>query len=154
MIPEGTNSISLNSSHISDEELIRSLYSEEQNHAHLVSCPACRQRRDALQWNRKRIELDQLPTVDLSTDHLAAQRRRIYARLSKPQPVWSSVLGSRWVSAAATVLVLGGGLFVFEHRQAVPQEDRISDADLAQEVSQLSQSGEPLPADPLKGLFE
>ena len=140
--------------HPSDEDLISLLYSDDDGDAHLRSCPTCQSRRNALLLHRSRIEREQLPTADLSAAHLAAQRRDIYARLSERHRFWSVMFDRRWVSAAATVMVLAGSLFFYERDQARPQEDKISDVELAQEVSRLSQSAEPSAAQPLKGLFE
>ncbi len=141
--------------HLSDEDLITLLYMGDLAGSHAADCATCRERLNTLQSNRVMIEREQLSTTDVTPERLAAQRRGIYGRISQSVPVWSFLLRPRWISAAATAIILGGGLFVFQHQQAVtPQEDTISDSDLAQEVSRLSQSPEPLPAAPLKGLFE
>ena len=61
----------------------------------------------------------------------------------------------RWASAAATLLVLGGGLMVYEehHEQAV-MNDKISDAQLAAQVSSMALDSEPQSTAPLQALFE
>jgi hypothetical protein len=68
----------------------------------------------------------------------------------------SAALGGlrRWVSAAATVLVLGGSVFFYEQRQARVTENHVTDAELAQDVSLMSLDSEPPATAPLQALFE
>jgi hypothetical protein len=60
----------------------------------------------------------------------------------------------RWASAAATLLVLGSGFVMIEQYRHELAERAISDAQLAQEVSKVSEDLEAQPVAPLQGLFE
>ncbi len=56
--------------------------------------------------------------------------------------------------AAATVLVLGGALLVYEETRQQAMQNPVSDAQLAQQVSSMAQDSEPQPTAPLQALFE
>lgn len=61
----------------------------------------------------------------------------------------------RWISAAASLLIIASGLFVYEHnhpKQAI--DNKVTDAQLAQEVSRMAQDSEPALTVPLQALFE
>lgn len=91
----------------------------------------------------------------MTFEFLAAQRRAIYERLEKPAPWWSALSSKRWASVAATALVLVGGVAVYQEKRPQPvTENQLSDAQLAQEVSRMSQEYEAQPTAPLQGLFE
>ena len=108
-----------------------------------------------MQASRHAIEALHSPDAQVSFDALAAQRRQIYARLSKRQSWWMGSHFRRWASAVATVLVLGGGLMVYEETRPQPvANETISDAQLAQEVSGMAQDSEPPSTAPLQALFE
>ena len=142
------------SPHLNDQQLIGSLYCEE-NQTHLDDCAACRDRLRALAHNRQLLEAHALPDPEVSFEALAIRRRQIYERLSRPLPVWERLAIPRWISAGATVIALAGGLMIYQHRQTPAAiDDRISDAQLAQEVSSLSQTPEASPTGPLEELFE
>jgi hypothetical protein len=106
----------------------------------------------ALQANRALLERKASEIEDADFTFLAAQRRRIYARLAEPARSWPV---RRWASAAVLLLVLGSGGFVaveqYRHQQV---ENKISDVRLAQEMSRMSQDLEAQPVAPLQGLFE
>lgn len=143
------------SNHLSDDELILSLYCPDQTSVHLTWCKACQSRLSAMQSSRDSLEANALPTADLTPERFARQRRLTYEKLTEPVPLWSSVFQLKWLSAGATALLLGGSLFLYQHGQPnTTADDRISDVELAQDVSRLSQSIEPVAAEPLKGLFE
>ncbi len=153
------------SGHWTDEQMIDHLYELGPQDGHLVQCVACRNRLASLKQNRLNAEralLASEPTAEL----LAAQRRRIYARLEQQQntqgagPFMARV--PRWASATAVVVFLGGALFLAEdgsritsrgHSVPAQQTAAISDAQLASEVSQLAASPEPSPTKPLQALF-
>lgn len=141
--------------HWTDEQLIASLYDVGSDDSHLMECVQCRERLAALQANRQALERASADAADaFDPVLLAAQRRKIYARLSEPAFFPFNVRVRSWASAAATLFVLGSGFFLFEqHRQGLP-ENSLSDAQLAQEVSSLSQNLEAQPVAPLQGLFE
>lgn len=140
------------SGHWTDEQLVAHLYGVEGGEGHFESCPECRARLSQLQANRAGTEAGFEDAV--SFDFLAAQRRKIYARLTERGSWWSRVQIRRWASAAATVLVLGGGLLVYEERREQAAHNRLSDAQLAQQVSSMAQDSEPQPTAPLQALFE
>ena len=61
----------------------------------------------------------------------------------------------RAASATATLLVLGGGLMVYEeHHEQALLKDKVSDAQLAEQVSSMTQDSEPPSTAPLKALFD
>jgi hypothetical protein len=61
----------------------------------------------------------------------------------------------RWAPGVAALLLLSGGLFVYEHNHtSVRPQTTLSDAQLAQDVSQMSDNEEALPTAPLQALFE
>ena len=142
------------SGHWTDEQLIASLYDAGPEDSHLHECVLCWERLSALQANRSRLERE---TDDVDFAFLAAQRRRIYTRLAEPVRPWSGLrLVRRWASAVAALLVLGGGFMAVEQYQYrhEPTGPRISDVQLAQEMSRMSQDLEAPPVAPLQGLFE
>ncbi len=140
------------SGHWTDQQLIASLYDAGLANSHLDECAECRARLSVLSSNRQAMEREGNDEVDLA--FLAAQRRKIYARLSEPVRPWWMVPARRWASAAATLLVLGSGFIMFEQHQHQSVESKISDVQLAQEMSRMSQDLEAQPAAPLQGLFE
>ena len=142
--------------HWTDEQLIASLYGAgpEDGH-HLLQCAGCRERLSILQANRETLEREASDALDADFAFLAAQRRRIYARLAEPVHPWAGLLSvRRWASAAAMLLVLGSGFVAIEQYRHEQAESRISDAQLAQEMSSMSQDLESQPVAPLQGLFE
>jgi hypothetical protein len=143
------------SGHWTDEQLIEHLYGigAEDLNLHLHACADCQARLSSTQARRQAVDMNS-SDQDVSFEFLAAQRRRIYARLTEPRHFWSDGRLGRWASAAATILVLGGGFLIYEdHRQQV-MDNKVSDAQLAQEVSSMAQESEPQPTAPLQALFE
>jgi hypothetical protein len=136
--------------HWTDDQLIAYLYGIGSDDHHLSSCQECQSRVLQLQ---ARQEESRSEVVDI--DLLAAQRRRIYARLTAPTHWSAHWQVRRWVSVAAMTVVLGGGaLFYEEHEQQRAVNSRLSDAQLAQDVSLLAQNSEDMPAGPLEALFD
>jgi hypothetical protein len=107
-----------------------------------------------MQASRRRIEAQHAPEESVTFDQLAAQRRLIYAKLTPQARWWNGAPFRRWASAAATVLVLGGGLMVYEQTRQQQATDKLSDAQLTQEVSRMAQDSEPSSTAPLHQLFE
>jgi len=144
------------SGHWTDEQLISYLYGSGPEDHHLQTCDSCKARASFLQGQRRQIDTDFRPDDEVSTDFLAAQRRAIYARVTHSARGWAGIHVRGWASAAATVLILGGGLFIYEqnHSHEVANGDTVTDAQLAQEMSQLSQTVEPEPGAPLQALFD
>ncbi len=143
------------SGHWTDEQLIEYLYGVGPEDQHLDTCPNCQERLSVMQARRGAVELNPSFQDEASFEFLAAQRRKIYGRLGEPIHWWSGHQLRRWASAAAMALVLGGGFVVYEqnHRQRV-MDNRVSDAQLAQDVSLMAQDSEPQPTAPLQALFD
>jgi hypothetical protein len=141
------------SGHWTDQQLIEHLYGVGAEDRHLNGCAECQGRLNSMQARRQAVDRT-APEGDVSFDFLAAQRRKIYARLTEPRRFWSQGQLRRWASAAATILVLGGGLLVYEDHKQQSMDNKISDAQLAQEVSSMAQESEPQPTAPLQALFE
>jgi hypothetical protein len=134
--------------------LIASLYGIGPNNSHLDECAPCRERLSALSANRQALEREAGNDSEVSFAFLAAQRREIYAGLLEPARLWQRFSVRRWASAAITVLVLGSGFAVFEQHQRESAKNQISDVQLAQEMSSVSQDLEAQPVAPLQGLFD
>lgn len=141
--------------HWTDDELIAHLYGVGPEGDHLRECRACQARLSAMQSHRETVERIPSKQADVSSEFLAAQRRQIYAKIAEPVRWWSGTHMRRLTSAAATLLVLGGGLMVFEeHHEQQLMNDRVTDAQLAEQVSNMAQDSEPVSTAPLQALFE
>jgi hypothetical protein len=143
------------SGHWTDEQLIGHIYGIGPADGHLEQCSKCKERLSAMQRRRQIVETASSDLYEKDIHFWAAQRRNVYERLSRPEPWWSQGTIRRWASAAATILVLAGGVFFYQENQKKHwTENQISDVQLAQEVSSMSQdSGSPATA-PLEALFE
>ena len=142
------------SGHWTDDQLITHLYGVGPADDHLQECAACRSRLAAMKTNRETVERASSGEGEVGLRFLAAQRRQIYARLEQPAPWWSGTNMRRVASAGATLLMLGGGLVVYEqHHEEQIVNDRISDAQLAAQVSNMAQDSEPQSTAPLQALF-
>ena len=139
------------SGHWTDDQLVAHLYGVGPGDNHLLACSACQGRLSDMRSYRDGVE--QTPIV--STEFLAAQRRQIYAKIAQSERWWSGMRMRRIASATATLLVLGGGLMVYEeHHQQDVMHESVSDAQLAAQVSSMAQDSEPGPTAPLQALFE
>jgi hypothetical protein len=144
------------SGHWTDEELIQHLYGVGPQDGHLHVCGVCQARLTAAQSARRVIETNLAADSDSAGyDFLMAQRRRIYARLTEPAKSWTGVSMRRWAPGFAMLLVLAGGLVLYDHgfRQE-PLDPHVSDAQLAREVSCMAEDSEPQSTAPLQALFE
>lgn len=141
--------------HWTDEQLIASLYGVGPENDHLRHCQKCESRRASLWSNRGALEDTEPNEKELSFEFLAAQRRAVCERLAA-RPAWPSIPGwRRWAPAAMALLLLGGGAAVYEkHHAGQVAGSQLSDAQLAFEVSRMSQDWQDQPAAPLQGLFE
>jgi len=142
------NIVSAKSAHWTDEQLIDHLYGVGPTDGHLNQCDQCHSRLSAMETRRQQFSPEEL----VSDQFLAAQRRAIYARMSKPHHWWQDVPVRRWAAAAASIAVLSGSLTVYEMRQREIADAR-ADAQLAQDVSQMSFESEAQATAPLHGLF-
>ena len=147
-------------SHWTDEQVIEHLYGIGPEDGHLASCLECRDRVAVMQARWRSIE--EGTGDEVSFEFLAAQRRKVYARLAD-QVGWRRIFQMRrWVPAAMALFAIGAGLAVFEethpfglgdsHGQVV--DSNISDAELASEVSRFADGSEPKATAPLQALFE
>ena len=143
------------SGHWTDDELIQHLYGVGPEDGHIDSCQECQARLSAAQASRKMLELDPSAGAAISHDFLAAQRRGIYAKLTESRRSKTATFARRWASAAATLAILGGSVLLYEEKhQRDLANDRVTDVQLAQDVSQMAQDSEPQPTAPLQALFE
>lgn len=143
------------SGHWTNDQLIAELYGVGPEDGHLRGCGVCQERLSALTGHRQALEVTSSTGADVSVEFLAAQRRQIYAKIAQPARWWSATNMRRVASAAATLLVLGGGLMVYEeHQEQQAVNDKVSDAQLAAQVSNMAQDSEPSSTGPLQALFE
>lgn len=146
------------SGHWTDDELIEHLYGVGTNSGHLDGCRECQERLRAAQIRRQALEADFAASGGVTTvshEFLMAQRRGIYAKLSQPASHWTSISMGRWAPAAATLLVVAGGLVVYDQRSRHERVDRsVSDVQLARDVSCMAADSEPRSTAPLRALFE
>ena len=144
------------SGHWTDDDLIAYIYGIPPTDNHLETCSLCQQRVRSMRTNRQTIEEGQLSDVDdVTFEFLAAQRRKVYARLDQPAAWWSALRMRHWASAATTLLLILCGLLMFQEQTVKQQSVKtISDAQLSQEVGQMAQADEPSPTEPLEALFQ
>jgi hypothetical protein len=135
--------------HLSEDALLDAVYGIAGNstEAHLRRCADCAQRLH--EWHEKRAASAE--RVEISSDFLAAQRKKIYERIERPsRKHWL------WAPGLAAACALAIGVFVY-HPAAQEQPQRhaeISDAQLFGEVYSMEQSLEPAAAAPARALFE
>jgi len=142
------------SGHWTDEQLIEHLYGIGPEGKHIEECSDCRERLSRMLAARHLIEAESAPLEQVPFDRLAAQRRNVYARIAGIPTAWLGLQLPRWAAAAAMIALLGGGAFLYEqnHRRQILQ-NKLTDAQLAQEVSQIATDSEPSPTAPLQELF-
>jgi predicted anti-sigma-YlaC factor YlaD len=143
------------SGHWTDEQLIEHLYGIGPEDEHLESCIYCRDRLSSLMAARRANESEAPAADQIPFDLLAAQRRTVYARIEREQHGNFALRMRRWAAAGAMVALLGGGTFLYQQRQRTQEaQSKVTDAQLAQEVSQMAQDSEPASTAPLQGLFD
>jgi hypothetical protein len=146
------------SPHWSGEQLIEHLYGIGPDDGHLEHCQECRERLLEMQAHRQRIEADSIPEESVNYDFLMAQRRKIYAKIAQPENWFSWIYSGSPMrlkaSAALAFLGLSGGLLFYQQKHHQPASaDRVSDIQLARDVSQMAQDPEVEPTAPLQALF-
>ncbi len=143
------------SGHWTDEQLVEHIYGVGPEDGHLESCLECQGRLASFRQHRQAIERS-AGSDGVTFDFLAAQRRNIYARLADRTPWRSRLRMRRWATAAAAAVALTGGIIVYENTQqhSLEARNKISYAQLAQEISQIASDSEPQPIAPLQALFE
>jgi hypothetical protein len=150
------------SGHWTDEQIIEHLCGIGPSASHLDDCVDCRERISVLQENRRIVEVA-AGVHEVDVQLLSTQRRRIYARLSEEPVRRFAVPGTaRWASAGAVVLALCGGFLFIEKGShsgwrsgmySTANKQTLSDSQLAAEVSQMAETYEPEPTEPLQALF-
>jgi hypothetical protein len=142
------NIMSAQSAHWTDEQIMNHLYGVGPAGGHLSQCDSCSSRLTAMQSRRQGFSIED----SVSDQFLAAQRRAIYARLSKTHHWWQDVPVRRWAAGVAMFTVVAGSAALYQdHRQEIAESR--ADAQLAQDVSQMSYESEPQATAPLQGLF-
>jgi len=137
--------------HLSDDALLDGLYGLTDHEPHLRECAICAERFS--EWRRKRESLAGAagPSTEVSSEFLAAQRRKIYERLERPQP-----RRLRWAPALAMACLVAVGALVY-HPATPPapqQRGDVSDSQLFSDAYSMDQSLEPSAAAPIHALFE
>ncbi len=142
------------SGHWTDEQLIEHLYGIGPEGNHVEECGDCRERLSRMVAARRAIEAECAPLEQVPFDLLAAQRRSIYARLAQRPAARLGLRMRQWAAAAAMIALLGGGAFLYEQNQRQQAlQNKVTDAQLAQEVSAIAQASEPNSTAPLQELF-
>ena len=140
--------VSAQSAHWADEQLINHLYGIGPADGHLNQCELCLSRLSRMESRRREVPVEET----VSDQFLAAQRRAVYDSLSQSHHWWNEIPLRRWAAAGAMFTVLLGSAALYQDHRRELAEAR-ADAQLAQEVSQMSFESEPQATAPLKGLF-
>jgi len=131
--------------HLTDDELIDRLYGLNEDGGHLAACETCAARWKAVELRRRELA----PAEPVSSDFLAAQRRKIHARLGEGPSV-----RLKWIPALAAAGVLAVVMMVYRPAAAPAPHTDPGDAQLFAEVYSMEQSTEPQAAAPIHELFE
>ncbi len=133
--------------HLTNDQLIDVVYGLE-NHAHLANCADCSRRLNEMQRERS----SAAAPAPVSSDFLAAQRRKIYTRLGEP----NRQANLAWIPALGAAALIAIGVVMYHPAPvAAPRlVDTGSDAQLFSEVYSMEQADEPTVAAPLHSLFE
>jgi hypothetical protein len=151
----------MNQQHLNDQALIDHLYGIGSGQQHLIECSDCQERLDAMRASRREVEASYSAADEVSAAALAAQRRAIYAHIEAQRSGWWASSTRAWATAALAIALLGGG-WAIQHdrhhfgsnRARTEAQSKISDAELADQVSQIADDAEPRAAAPLQALFE
>ena len=138
--------------HLNDDALLDALYGlGDDNQPHLRECAICARRFGEFQRKRESLAGEADVSAHVSSDFLAAQRRKIYARLARPEPK-----RLRWAPALAMACLVAVGMLVY-HPATPPtpkQHGEVSDSQLFSDAYSMDQSLEPSAAAPIHALFE
>jgi hypothetical protein len=133
--------------HWSDEQLVARLYGVGPEDGHFEVCPSCARRWEAM---RRRYESLRPAGIDVSEEHLAAQRRAIRTRLGEKRHPLPRVLVPVLVTALLAMIVI-------VYRPAPtppPAEEKVSDSQLFDDVFRRISGAEPNAIGPIRSLFE
>ena len=138
--------------HWTEQELIAHLYGVGPDGSHVEDCAECSTRLEKMRNTRRGSESLYDASSEVNHEYLAAQRRRIYARLSQPSDRGRM---RRFAPALAASLVIAGGLFFYEQEQVNQRPAvKVSDTQLVEDVGQIAMNPEPAPVAPIQALFE
>lgn len=135
--------------HLSEDTLLDAVYgiAGDDAEAHLRACSDCALRLH--EWQEKRAAL--AVSIEIPSDFLAAQRRKIYERIERPSRKY-------WLLAPglAAACALAVGIFVYHPapRQRPAPRAEISDTQLFGDIYSIEQTPEPAAAGPVRALFE
>lgn len=148
-------------SHWTNDQLLDKLYGISDSQAaaefHLKDCGDCSARWERLTMQRSSV----VSAAAVPEEFLAAQRRKIYARMDEKPPVWWQSIFSQngFAASAAAVLVIVGGLAFYRSGQAplphtnpVAQQE-VSDSQFFAEMARIEQTSMPQAVSPIKALF-
>ncbi|HTD45583.1 MAG TPA: hypothetical protein VK687_15455 [Bryobacteraceae bacterium] len=141
--------------HLSNDALLDMLYGLNSHEPHLRECAVCAERFSELRRRREILASAVDLSREVSSDFLAAQRRKIYARLARPGPKrlrWAPALAP----ALAMICLVAVGMLVY-HPATPPtpkQHGEVSDSQLFSDAYSMDQSLEPSAAAPIHALFE
>jgi hypothetical protein len=141
----------LSPGHFSNDALLDMLYGLSDNEPHLRECTICAERFSELRRRREILASAVDLSREVSSDFLAAQRRKIYARLARPEPK-----RLRWAPALAMACLVAVGMLVY-HPATPPtpkQHGEVSDSQLFSDAYSMDQSLEPSAVAPIHALFE
>lgn len=128
-----------------EQDLIERLYGVSEVPAEqLAAWEATREYRAA--WERVRARPARKPPVP--EPDFAAQRRRIWERLERPQVAWP-----RWISAGMATAALATVLVWQRPVPVAPPAEEISDTQFFEELVAFEQAAEPRAAAAVKELF-
>ena len=138
--------------HLNDDALLDALYGlGDDNQPHLRECAICARRFSEFQRKRESLAGAADASAHVSTDFLAAQRRKIYERLDQPE-----AKRLRWAPALAMICLVAVGM-LFYHPATPPApkpHGDVSDSQLFSDAYSMDQSLEPVAAAPIRALFE
>ncbi|MGA8596115.1 MAG: hypothetical protein WB676_15465 [Bryobacteraceae bacterium] len=139
--------------HWTEDELVAHLYGVGPADGHIEECGECSSRLQSMQDARALSEAAAASSIQPSFEFLAAQRRRIYQRLSKPAQFG---FVRRFAPAVAASLAIAGGLLFFEQQHSDVSRPMVKPADteLVEDVGRTAMNPEPAPLAPLQALFE
>jgi hypothetical protein len=133
--------------HWSDEELVALLYGVGSEGDHLDVCDSCARRWEAI---RCRYENLRPAGIEVSGEFLAAQRRAIHARLREKRHRFPRVL----VPVLVTLLLAAIMIVYRPAPEPPPAKEKISDAQLFDDVFRMVSDPEPSAVEPIRSLFE
>lgn len=130
--------------HLNDDQLLDRLYGVADD-PHVESCGECSARYREMELRRAELAEPQA----ISAEFLAAQRRKIQARLEQRPS-----LGLKWAPAFAAAVAIAIGLLVYRPAKVSAPAADANDAQLFAEVYSMEQSTESQAAAPIHALFE